>query len=88
MLAQTLNHIVARFENRRVSAGDPLARFDVSPLLQLRSLLWTWVENEHRRLTVRRRAAEYEFEYGLRLIAGPGGEVGGGMVQTEEQRPG
>ena len=68
MLVQTLNHIVARFQNRRVSTGDPLARFDVSPLLPLRSLLWGWVENEHRRLTVRRRAAEYEFEYGLPLI--------------------
>jgi hypothetical protein len=68
MLAQTLNHIVARFQNRRVSAGDPLARFDVSPLIPLRSLLWAWADNEHRRLTVRRRATEYEFEYGLRLI--------------------
>jgi hypothetical protein len=68
MLAQTLNHIVARFQNRRVSAGDPLARFDVSPLIPLRSLLWAWVDNEHRRLTVRRRATEYEFEYGLCLI--------------------
>lgn len=67
-LVQTLNHILARFQNRRVAAGDPLARFDVSPLLPLRSLLWAWVENEHRRLTVRRRAAEYEFEYGLPLI--------------------
>jgi hypothetical protein len=68
MLAQTLNHVVARFQNRRVSVGDPLARFDVSPLLPLRSLMWSWVENEQRRLTVRRRAAEYEFEYGLTLI--------------------
>jgi hypothetical protein len=68
MLAQTLNHIVARFQNRRVKVGDPLARFDVSPLIPLRSLLWAWVDNEHRRLTVRRRAIEYEFEYGLPLI--------------------
>ncbi len=68
MLVQTLNHVVARFQNRRTSAGDPLARFDVSPLLPLRSLLWSWTENEQRRLTVRRRAAEYEFEYGLTLI--------------------
>ena len=68
MLVQTLNHIVARFQNRRVSSGDPLARFDISPLLMLRSLLWAWVENEQRRLTVRRRAAEYEYEYGLSLI--------------------
>jgi hypothetical protein len=68
MLVQTLNHIVARFQNRRVSTGDPLARFDVSPLVPLRSLLWTWVENELRRLTVRRRAAEYQYEYGLALV--------------------
>lgn len=68
MLVQTLNHIIARFQNRRLSVGDPLARFDVSPLVPLRSLLWSWVENEQQRLTVRRRAAEYEFEYGLSLI--------------------
>jgi hypothetical protein len=68
MLVQAMNHVLARFQNRRVVIGDPLARFDVSPLLPLRSLLWNYAENEQRRLTVRRRAAEYQYEYGLALI--------------------
>jgi len=68
-LVQTLNHILARFQNRRVAHGpDPLARFDLSPLRPLRHLLWAWAEAEISRLTVRRRAAEYEYEYGLSLI--------------------
>lgn len=69
MLVQTLNHILARFQNRRVGPGhDALARFDLNPLLPLRNLLWGWVEDERRRLTVRRRAAEYEYQYGLQLL--------------------
>ncbi|WP_396911261.1 hypothetical protein [Mycolicibacterium sp.] len=68
MLVQTLNHILARFQNRRSSRGsDPLLRLDLSPLMPLRTLLWGFAEDESGRLTVRRRAAEYEYEYGLRL---------------------
>lgn len=70
MLAQTLNAIVARFENRRLVLGrpDPLARFDLDPLRPLNNILWGWVQDEFRRLTVRRRSFEYDHEYGLRLI--------------------
>lgn len=69
MLVQTLNHILARFQNRRVGPGhDPLARFDLNPLLPLRNLLWGFAEDEVRRLTVRRRAAEYQYQYGLQLL--------------------
>ncbi|SDS94699.1 hypothetical protein SAMN04488543_2697 [Friedmanniella luteola] len=69
MLVQTLNVILARFQNRRLGSDrDPLARFDITPLLPLRNLLWGWAEDEHQRLTLRRRAAEYEYEYGLTLI--------------------
>lgn len=78
MLVQSLNHILARFQNRRTGAQDPLARFDLNPLLPLRNLLWGFAEDEFRRLTVRRRAAEYRYEYGLALIGRavpPGGEV-------------
>ncbi|WP_127127377.1 hypothetical protein [Georgenia sp. SYP-B2076] len=68
-LVQSLNLILARFQNRRVGPGpNPLARFDLHPLRPLRHLLWTFAEEEVSRLTVRRRAAEYEFEYGLDLI--------------------
>jgi hypothetical protein len=68
MLVQTLHHILAKFQNRRPGPGaDPLERFDLNPLLPLRQLLWGFAEDERRRLTVRRRAAEYEYEYGLQL---------------------
>ncbi len=69
MLVQSLNRILARFQNRRVGPGhDSLSRFDLNPLLPLRNLLWGFVEDETRRLTVRRRAAEYQYQYGLRLV--------------------
>jgi hypothetical protein len=68
-LVQTLNHILARFQNRRVARGpDPLARLDLSPLRPLRHFLWSWAEDESSRLTVRHRAAEYWYEYGLVLV--------------------
>ena len=69
MLVQSLNHILARFQNRRLGNGrDTLGRLDLNPLLPLRNLLWGFVDDERRRLTVRRRAAEYEYQYGLRLL--------------------
>lgn len=69
MLFQALNHIVARFQNRRVADGsDPLARFSVNPLMPLRGILWGLAEAERERLSVRRRSAEYQYEYGLQLI--------------------
>ena len=69
MLAQTLNAILARFQNRRLANGpDPLARFDLDPLRPLNNLFWGWVEDESHRLTVRRRAFEYDHEYGLTLL--------------------
>jgi hypothetical protein len=69
MLIQTLLAILARFENRKIHAGpDPLARFDLDPLRPMANLLWGWIQDEYRRLTVRRRALEYDHEYGLKLL--------------------
>jgi hypothetical protein len=68
MLVQTLNVILARFQNRRIPGRDPLSRFDITPLLPLRNRLWGYTEDEVHRMTVRRRAVEYEYEYGLPLI--------------------
>ena len=69
MLVQTLLAILARFENRKIRAGtDPLARFDLDPLRPLSNLLWGWIQDEYRRLTVRRRALEYDHEYGFKLL--------------------
>ncbi|MGH3840904.1 MAG: hypothetical protein ACRDS0_05575 [Pseudonocardiaceae bacterium] len=69
MLVQTLNAILARFQNRRLGHGmDPLARLDLDPLRPLNNLFWGWAEDDFRRLTVRRRAFEYDHEYGLTLL--------------------
>ena len=68
MLVQAMNAILARFQNRRLRPGaDPLARLDIDPLRPLGNLIWGWAQDEHARLTVVRRSAEYEHEYGLRL---------------------
>ncbi|TQM36849.1 hypothetical protein [Pseudonocardia cypriaca] len=70
MLAQSLNAILGRFQNRRLrdNGPDPLARFDLDPLRPLNNLFWGWAEDEFHRLTVRRRAFEYDHEYGLTLL--------------------
>jgi len=68
MLVQTLNAISRRFQNFRGPGDrDPLARFDIDPLRRLNSLLWGYIQDEQHRLTVRRRAYEYNHEYGLTL---------------------
>lgn len=69
MLFQALNHIVARFQNRRTADGrTPLTRLNANPLLPLRGLIYGLAEAERERLSVRRRSAEYQYEYGLQLI--------------------
>jgi hypothetical protein len=69
MLVQTLNAISWRYQNRRnPSAGrDPLAHLELDPLRPLNSLLWGYMQDEYRRLTVPRRAYEYDHHYGLLL---------------------
>ena len=79
MLVQTLNTVIARFENRRTSETrpDPLGRFELDPIRPLNNLLWGWIQSEVSRTSVRRRAFEYAHEYGLRMIgkAIPPGDV-------------
>jgi hypothetical protein len=68
MLVQTLNVISRRFQNFRGGGDrDPLMRFDIDPLRRLNSLLWGYIGDEQHRLTVVRRAYEYNHEYGLTL---------------------
>lgn len=69
MLAKTVDLVAARFQNRSVGAAtSALSRLDLDPLRPLSNLFWGWVADDYQRLTVRRRAAEYEFEYGLPLF--------------------
>lgn len=67
MLVQSINAISLRFQNRRSRNADPLANMELSPLRPLNNLLWGYIQDEQHRLTVRRRADEYDHQYGLRL---------------------
>jgi hypothetical protein len=68
MLVQTMNAICMRFQNRRgPSDRDPLANLEIDPLRPLNNLLWGYIQDEYNRLTVPRRAYEYDHHYGMRL---------------------
>jgi hypothetical protein len=69
MLVQTMNAICMRFQNRRGPLErDPLANLEIDPLRPLNNLLWGYIQDEYNRLTVPRRAYEYDHHYGLKLM--------------------
>jgi hypothetical protein len=68
MLVQTMNAIARRFQNRRGSQHDPLGELEFDPLRPLNNLIWGFIQDEHNRLTVPRRAHEYIHHYGLTLM--------------------
>ena len=68
MLTQTLNAISMRFQNRKTSLRDPLANLTIDPLRPLNNLLWGYLQDEIHRLSLQRRAYEYDNAYGLALI--------------------
>jgi hypothetical protein len=68
MLVQSINAISLRFQNRRAHGDDPLANMELSPLRPLNNLLWGYIQDEQHRLSVMRRADEYDHGYGLRLV--------------------
>ncbi len=69
MLVQSLNVIALRFQNRRgAMERDPLAHLEIDPLRPLNNLLWGYVQDEMHRLTVPRRAYEYDHHYGLTIF--------------------
>lgn len=65
MLVQTMNTISQRFQNVRSSERDPLAHLEIGPLRSLNNLLWGYIQDEQHRLTIKRRAYEYDHHYGL-----------------------
>lgn len=68
MLVQTMNALSKRFQNVRNRGDyDPLAMVEIDPLRPLNNLLWGEIQDEHHRLTVIRRAYEYDHHYGLTL---------------------
>jgi hypothetical protein len=68
MLVQTMNAIARRFQNRRGSPNDPLGELEFDPLRPLNNVIWGFIQDEHNRLTVPRRAHEYLHHYGLSLM--------------------
>jgi hypothetical protein len=68
MLVQTINLITKRFQNARGAGKDQLARLDIDPLRSLGHLFWDYIQDEMFRLTVQRRAYEYDHQYGLQLL--------------------
>ncbi len=70
MLVQTLNAVSWRFQNRRSLKGgrDPLATLEIDPLRPLNQFLWGYIQDEQHRLSVVRRAYEYDHHYGLTLL--------------------
>jgi hypothetical protein len=68
MLVQTMNTIALRFQNRSSSRHDPLIELELDPLRPLNNLIWGFIQDEHNRLTVPRRASEYQHEYGVALV--------------------
>jgi hypothetical protein len=68
MLVQTLNAISRRFQNRQAPGGpDPLAQLEIDALRPLNNLLWGYIQDEQHRLSVVRRALEYDHQYGFSL---------------------
>jgi len=69
MLVQTMNTISRRFQNiRGPGERDPLAHLELDPLRPLSNLLWGYVQDEQHRLSVLRRAYEYDHHYGISLV--------------------
>lgn len=69
MLVQTMNAISRRFQNMRNPRGerDPLAMLEIDPLRPLNNLLWGYIQDEQHRLSVVRRAYEYDHHYGISI---------------------
>jgi hypothetical protein len=66
MLVQSMDAISQRFQNvHGLGDGDPLKHVTIDPLRPLNNLLWGYVQDEPNRLTMNRRNAEYQHQYGL-----------------------
>jgi hypothetical protein len=68
MLVQALNMIARRFQNRLDPAGrNPLSVLNLDPLRPMSNLIWGYVQDEYSRLSIQRRAYEYDHHYGMTL---------------------
>ena len=80
MLVETMNEVIRRFQNIQEPADrDPLFHLNTDPLRQLNNILWEFIQDEPRRLSLKRRVYEYTHQYGLSLsgkAATDEGEIG------------
>ena len=68
MMIQGLNAITRRFQNIRSQKQlDPLAGMEIDPLQPLNNLIWGYIQDDQHRLTVARRAYEYDHHYGFSI---------------------
>jgi hypothetical protein len=68
MLVQSIGAVARRFQNVRARGDrDPLAHLEIDPLRPLGNLLWGYIQDEPNLLSVKRRAYEYDHQYGLQL---------------------
>jgi hypothetical protein len=68
MVVQTMNAVCLRFQNRRGPLDlDPLANLEIDPLRPLNNIIWGFIQDEPYRLSIPRRAYEYDHHYGLKL---------------------
>lgn len=69
--SQIMKVLSLRFQNRAVKGTggrtSPLTGMTLDPLRPLSNLLWGYVDNETRRLSVVRRAYEYDHHYGFTI---------------------
>jgi hypothetical protein len=69
LLVQTMNAITSHLQDQRGPGDhDPLAHLNVAPLRPLNNLLWGFILDDVHRLSAKRRAYEYEHQYGLALF--------------------
>ncbi len=67
-LVQAINVVALRFQNRVDPQGrNPLVNLNIAPLHGLSPLLFGYIQDEYNRLTIQRRAYEYDHHYGLTL---------------------
>lgn len=85
MVVQAHNAVTNRFQNQRVAAGaiDPLSRLEIDPLRRMNNVLWGWVQARPFLLSVRRRAYEYDHQYGMTLLGKAVGEVDGADSRSQ-----
>lgn len=71
LCAQIMKVLSLRFQNRAVKGAggrtSPLTGMTLDPLRPMSNLLWGYVDNESRRLSVVRRAYEYDHHYGFTI---------------------